>query len=133
ALLMVWHLATLPKESAASAAQDEYARLMGKSSGAAKRDGFPGLAQMGETIRKELSNPFYDNGPNDKGIGIQLAYSLGRVGLGGGAAGLPAGDVAADAACAQSLHPDLEAHFPAGLDAAGALHHQGFLGVGGCS
>ncbi len=82
ALLMVWHLATLPKESAASAAQDEYAKLMGKSSGAAKRDGFPGLAQMGETIRKELSNPFYDNGPNDKGIGIQLAYSLGRVGLG---------------------------------------------------
>ena len=82
ALLMVWHFATLPQESAASAAQDEYARLMGKSSGAAKRDGFPGLAQMGETIRKELANPFYDNGPNDKGIGIQLAYSLGRVGLG---------------------------------------------------
>ena len=82
ALLMVWHFATLPQESTASAAQDEYAKLMGKSSGAAKRDGFPGLAQMGETIRKELANPFYDNGPNDKGIGIQLAYSLGRVGLG---------------------------------------------------
>ena len=28
---------------------------------------------------KELSNPFYDAGPNDKGIGIQLAYSLYRV------------------------------------------------------
>jgi len=81
-LLMVWHLATLPKESAANAAQDEYARLMGKSGGAARNDGFPGLAQMGESIRKELSNPFYDNGPNDKGIGIQLGYSLGRVGLG---------------------------------------------------
>jgi nitrate/nitrite transport system permease protein len=27
----------------------------------------------------ELSNPFYDAGPNDKGIGIQLAYSLYRV------------------------------------------------------
>src|SRR3712207_5801382 len=26
-----------------------------------------------------LSYPFYDNGPNDKGIGIQVAYSLGRV------------------------------------------------------
>ena len=26
--------------------------------------------------------PFYDAGSNDKGIGIQLAYSLGRVGLG---------------------------------------------------
>jgi len=28
---------------------------------------------------KELSNTFYDAGPNDKGIGIQLAYSLYRV------------------------------------------------------
>ena len=28
------------------------------------------------------ANPFYDNGPNDKGIGIQLAYSLVRVLLG---------------------------------------------------
>jgi nitrate/nitrite transport system permease protein len=26
-----------------------------------------------------LSNPFYDNGPNDKGIGIQVVYTLGRV------------------------------------------------------
>jgi nitrate/nitrite transport system permease protein len=30
----------------------------------------------------ELSDPFYDRGPNDKGIGIQLAYSLGRVAAG---------------------------------------------------
>lgn len=26
-----------------------------------------------------LRNPFYDNGPNDKGVGIQVALSLGRV------------------------------------------------------
>ena len=26
-----------------------------------------------------VRNPFYDNGPNDKGIGIQVVYSLGRV------------------------------------------------------
>lgn len=26
-----------------------------------------------------ISNPFYDNGPNDKGVGIQVFYSLGRV------------------------------------------------------
>lgn len=31
---------------------------------------------------KNLSDPFYDRGPNDKGIGIQLAYSLARVGAG---------------------------------------------------
>src|SRR5215212_8839140 len=28
------------------------------------------------------SNPFYDAGPNDKGIGVQLAFSLWRVFLG---------------------------------------------------
>jgi nitrate/nitrite transport system permease protein len=47
-----------------------------------KSDGLPTLATLGETIWKQLSNPFYDAGPNDKGIGIQLAYSLARVMLG---------------------------------------------------
>ena len=43
---------------------------------------FPTLAQMGSAIVTQLSSPFYDNGPNDKGVGLQLAYSLGRVALG---------------------------------------------------
>ncbi len=30
-------------------------------------------------IANHLKEPFYDRGPNDKGIGIQLAYSVGRV------------------------------------------------------
>jgi nitrate/nitrite transport system permease protein len=78
-LLGIWHVATLPKEQAASA-NDEYAKLMGK--GAKKSEGFPTPAMVGEAAWKQLSDPFYDKGPNDKGIGIQLAYSLGRVGLG---------------------------------------------------
>jgi nitrate/nitrite transport system permease protein len=78
-LLGIWHLATLPKEAAAGA-NDEYAKLMGK--GAAKTTGFPTPAQLGETALKHISDPFYDKGPNDKGIGIQLAHSLARVGLG---------------------------------------------------
>jgi nitrate/nitrite transport system permease protein len=49
---------------------------------AGKTDGLPTLAVMGETIGKQLAHPFYDAGPNDKGIGIQLGYSLARVGLG---------------------------------------------------
>ena len=82
--LAIWHTATRPAaETAASAGQDaEYAKLMGKGAGQKKTDGLPTLAQMGETAWKHLSNPFFDNGPNDKGIGIQLAHSLGRVGLG---------------------------------------------------
>jgi len=78
-LVGAWHLATLPKGER-SAATDEYARLLGK--GAKKSEGFPTPAQIGETIVKNLSEPFYDRGPNDKGIGIQLAHSLARVGLG---------------------------------------------------
>src|SRR4029077_18719369 len=35
-----------------------------------------------------VSNPFYDRGPNDKGVGIQLMTSLGRVFLGFGIASL---------------------------------------------
>jgi nitrate/nitrite transport system permease protein len=49
-----------------------------------------GLAQMGQTMVHHLSQPFYDNGPNDKGIGLQLAYSLARVALGFGIACLVA-------------------------------------------
>jgi nitrate/nitrite transport system permease protein len=83
-LLGIWHVATAPSGVAAGGAEnDEYAKLMGKAAGAAaKTDGLPTLAQMGETALKHLSAPFYDNGPNDKGIGIQLAHSLARVGGG---------------------------------------------------
>ena len=78
-LVGAWHLVTLPKGER-QAAGDEYAKLLGK--GAKKSEGFPTPAQIGETIVKNLSEPFYDRGPNDKGIGIQLAHSLARVGLG---------------------------------------------------
>ena len=83
-----WHLATVPKASGAAAGgtaeQQEYAKLMGTSvsTEAAKTTGFPTPAQMGQTIVKQLAHPFYDNGPNDKGIGIQLGFSLGRVAVG---------------------------------------------------
>jgi len=82
-VLAIWHAATRPAPATAISAQDaEYAKLMGKSADSGKTNGFPTPAQMGETAWKHLSHPFYDNGPNDKGIGIQLAWSLGRVGLG---------------------------------------------------
>ena len=82
-LLGIWHVATVPAGGPTAPAEtDEYAKLMGKASGAAKTDGLPTLAQMAETAARHLSAPFYDNGPNDKGIGIQLAHSLARVGAG---------------------------------------------------
>ncbi len=82
-LLGAWHLATAPSGAAPSTADNEYAKLMGRAaSSAAKTDGLPTLVQMAETTVKHLSAPFYDNGPNDKGIGIQLGHSLLRVGAG---------------------------------------------------
>jgi nitrate/nitrite transport system permease protein len=76
-----WQLATQPKESNSLAGADaEYAALMGK--GVEKTDGFPPPIKVAHAFVEYLSDPFYDKGPNDKGIGIQLAHSLGRVGLG---------------------------------------------------
>jgi len=87
--LAVWHLATLPSADGAAAAmtpeQIEYAKMLGKDpGGAAKAGGFPTLAQMGQTVLEHLSDPFYDNGPNDKGVAVQLGHSLLRVAMGFG-------------------------------------------------
>src|SRR5690606_11706962 len=57
-------------------------KMMGKDPGSQKTSGFPTVAQVASTFAAQLANPFYDNGPNDKGIAIQLAHSLGRVALG---------------------------------------------------
>ncbi len=96
AALATWHVATLPTGSASAPAstltaeQIEYQKLLGKDPSAEtkKTSGFPTLAQMGATVVKNLADPFYDNGPNDKGIAIQLGHSLLRVGLGFGLAAL---------------------------------------------
>ena len=96
AALAAWHVATLPTGGASATAgtltaeQIEYQKMLGKDPSAEtkKNNGFPTLAQMGATVVKNLADPFYDNGPNDKGIAIQLGHSLLRVGLGFGLAAL---------------------------------------------
>jgi nitrate/nitrite transport system permease protein len=42
----------------------------------------PGPLPVAKTSWFFLSDPFYDNGPNDKGIGTLALYSLGRLSLG---------------------------------------------------
>jgi nitrate/nitrite transport system permease protein len=54
----------------------EYELMMG---GADQEARVPPPSKVLAKAWKELSNPFYDAGPNDKGIGIQLGYSLYRV------------------------------------------------------
>ena len=74
AVLGAWELATPAAKSAGE--MSEYEMLTG---GGGQQASVPAPSQVITKAIEELSNPFYDNGPNDKGIGIQLAYSLYRV------------------------------------------------------
>ena len=80
AFLIAWHLAT---RSAGPVQQmdPEYAKLMGITATQGK-SAMPGPFDVGAKLWEHVKRPFYDNGPNDKGVGIQLAYSIGRVALG---------------------------------------------------
>ena len=55
-----------------------------------RTQGLPGPAAVGKVTVEMLSEPFYDRGPNDKGIGLQVLSSLGRVAIGYGAASVVA-------------------------------------------
>lgn len=74
-LLVIWELVVAPQQGA-TGQLTEYEKLMGA---AAPKAGIPPPSQIAAKAWEELSNPFYDAGPNDKGIGIQLAYSIYRV------------------------------------------------------
>ena len=73
-LLLVWEMSI----SAQSVATEltEYERLMGLGEA---RAGVPPPSEVMQKAWEQLSNPFYDAGPNDKGIGIQIGYSIYRV------------------------------------------------------
>ncbi len=76
----VWHLATR-STAAVATMSPEYAKLMGATATQGK-SAMPGPADVGAKLWEHLKRPFYDNGPNDKGLGIQLANSIARVGTG---------------------------------------------------
>ena len=78
--LGAWHIATRGTGAAANMSP-EYAKLMGLTATQGK-SAMPGPLDVGAKLWEHLRRPFYDNGPNDKGLGIQLAFSLGRVMLG---------------------------------------------------
>jgi nitrate/nitrite transport system permease protein len=75
--LFVWHQATRGV-AAVQAMSPEYAKLMGATA-TQGTSAMPGPLDVGAKLLEHLRRPFYDNGPNDKGIGIQLAYSIARV------------------------------------------------------
>ena len=75
--LAVWHIGTAGSGPAVKM-DPEYAKLMGVTATQGK-SAMPGPAEVGSKIWQHLKDPFYDRGTNDKGIGIQLAYSIARV------------------------------------------------------
>ncbi len=79
-LVALWWLAT-QGGTPATGIDPEYAKLMGATVTEGK-SAFPSPGQVGSKLWEHLTNPFYDRGPNDKGIGIQLAFSIARVMLG---------------------------------------------------
>lgn len=76
--VVAWHLATLPT-GGSKTVDPEYAKLVGAEAAAGQKSAFPTPADVGRKLREHLSDPFYDRGSNDKGIGIQLAWSIARV------------------------------------------------------
>ena len=85
---LAWHMAT--RGGPAGPAMDpEYAKLMGATATQGK-SAMPGPLDVGAKLIEHLRHPFYDKGPNDKGLGIQLAFSMMRVAAGYGLAVLVA-------------------------------------------
>ncbi len=85
---LAWHMAT--RGGPAGPAMDpEYAKLMGATATQGK-SAMPGPLEVGAKLIEHLRHPFYDRGPNDKGLGIQLAFSMLRVAAGYGLAVLVA-------------------------------------------
>jgi nitrate/nitrite transport system permease protein len=87
--LAAWQIGTMPFTSA-QVVDEEYAKLVGAAATTGQKSAFPTPMDVGRKLAEQLSDPFYDKGPNDKGIGIQLAWSVGRVALGFGLAALVA-------------------------------------------
>jgi nitrate/nitrite transport system permease protein len=83
--LLAWEVATTSYGSggAQASAQSGYQALLAGSEQTAR---IPPPSKVFALAIEQLADPFYDRGPNDKGIGIQLMFSLGRVAVGYAAA-----------------------------------------------
>jgi len=75
--LAVWQIAT-QGTGATQQMDPEYAKLMGVTATQGK-SAMPGPLDIGAKLLEHLRSPFYDKGPNDKGIGLQILFSLARV------------------------------------------------------
>lgn len=86
---IAWQVGTAPI-GGEQVVDDEYAKLVGAAAATGQKSTFPSPADFVTQLGGHIADPFYDRGPNDKGIGIQLAYSVARVAMGFGLAALVA-------------------------------------------
>lgn len=77
-----WQLATIPSASKAPPMDKAYAEMMGVEAQQGGRTAMPRPSDIAEHLWDQLSDPFSGRGTNTQGIGIQLAWSLGRVLIG---------------------------------------------------
>ncbi len=73
-----------------AALDPEYAALLGQAAQTGGQTPFPLPSEIAARLWELLRDPFYVRGTNDQGIGVQIAYSLIRVGAGFGLAALVA-------------------------------------------
>jgi nitrate/nitrite transport system permease protein len=78
-VLGAWQAASGRGSAGASQPTSEYEALV---AGADQTARVPPPSEVARLAVAHLRDPFYDRGPNDKGIGLQVLYSLRRVGIG---------------------------------------------------
>ena len=81
-LLGGWEIAARRGGGAGAAVDPDYAALVGAAAAQGGQTPFPKPSDIAARLWGLLRDPFYVRGPNDQGIGIQVAYSLLRVGTG---------------------------------------------------
>jgi len=87
--IVAWHVATLPR-GGGQAADSEYAKLVGSAAASGQKSAMPSPKDVALKLWEHAKDPFFVHGTNDQGIGLQLAYSIGRVALGFGLAAVVA-------------------------------------------
>jgi nitrate/nitrite transport system permease protein len=90
AFLGAWELASGSGAGTGAAVDPEYAALVGQAAATGGQSAFPKPSAIAVRLVELLRDPFYVRGTNDQGIGIQIAFSLLRVGAGFGLAAIVA-------------------------------------------
>src|SRR4051794_32997080 len=84
--LGTWELASGSGAGGGAAVDPDYAALVGQAAATGGQSAFPRPSAIAVRLVELLRDPFYVRGTNDQGIGIQIGWSLLRVGAGFGLA-----------------------------------------------